>query len=335
MKKGEAFYRSHGERTVSLFAKLLFSRESFSLAQLAQSMQCQKNTVLNLLDKIQMAYGVEIEKETVSRENFYKIPKGKNLVPMVYIAPDEMSVLLMCKAFTEQLLGKVLFEYATRALDKGRSLLPENTNISASHFSSYTPGSIDYTPFAEPIKTVISAMESKKVCCIKYRSLATGKTKKFHIEPLRLFSHNDTIYLHAKRHRSPGEKAKEYKFYPLLAVHRIKKIKKTKIGYQIDAKYNFNKFFNKNFGIIKDKSFRVKIKFSGFAAKYVVERIWSPDQKVTKKKNGNIVLKFSASSKPEIISWILSWGHEAEVIKPKWLIEEICKELKLIDDVYS
>jgi len=78
----------------------------------------------------------------------------------------------------------------------------------------------------------------------------------------------------------------------------------------------------------------VQVEFSGFAAEYVAERIWSPDQKITKRKDGRIKLKFTASSVAEVVSWILSYGHEAKVLKPGWLVEELEEEVEKMGRLY-
>jgi predicted DNA-binding transcriptional regulator YafY len=65
----------------------------------------------------------------------------------------------------------------------------------------------------------------------------------------------------------------------------------------------------------------------------VVERIWSPDQKIIK-NNGKTILKFSASSEPELISWVLSFGDEAKVLKPAWLIENVKRGISNMRNFY-
>ena len=79
----------------------------------------------------------------------------------------------------------------------------------------------------------------------------------------------------------------------------------------------------------------MRVEFTGWAAKYVAERIWSPDQKITKKKGGNIVLTFTASSKPELISWLLSFGGEAKLLKPKWLVDDVREAVNRMQKGYS
>ena len=81
--------------------------------------------------------------------------------------------------------------------------------------------------------------------------------------------------------------------------------------------------------MIKEDAFKVEVEFNGWAAKYVSERIWSPDQKILK-KGKKIILTFSASSEPELISWLLSFGEEAKLLKPAWLI---CHVKEKIDNM--
>ena len=73
--------------------------------------------------------------------------------------------------------------------------------------------------------------------------------------------------------------------------------------YEFPADYNFDKVYNQNFGIIKDKAFKVEAEFTGWAAKYVSERIWSPDQKIRKVGKNKIAMEFTASSESAI--WYL------------------------------
>jgi predicted DNA-binding transcriptional regulator YafY len=46
-------------------------------------------------------------------------------------------------------------------------------------------------------------------------------------------------------------------------------------------------------------------------------------------------LTFSTSSEPMLISRVLSFGDEAKVIKPKWLVEEVAKKVAGMQKVYE
>ena len=123
-------------------------------------------------------------------------------------------------------------------------------------------------------------------------------------------------------------------FDPLLAVHRIRKVEMTDAVYEYPRDYNFEKVYNQNFGIIKDEAFKVEVEFTGWAAKYVSERIWSPDQKIKKVGKNKIIIEFTASSEPEVISWLLWFGEEARLIKPEHLVDEIIHSIDSMRNNY-
>jgi predicted DNA-binding transcriptional regulator YafY len=122
---------------------------------------------------------------------------------------------------------------------------------------------------------------------------------------------------------------------PLLAVHRIKSVEITDRQFEFPPDYNFEKLFNKEFGVIKEDAFRVTVEFKGWAARFVSERTWSPDQKLVKKKDGTLRLTFTTSSEQEFISWVLSFREEAKVLRPKWLVGTLKKTLHTTLSSYS
>ena len=334
MAEKQNIYRSYGEKLISLFVRLLFSGESYSLTELARMLHCSKQTVLRLVNDIRMAYNVDLEESKRGNRSYYRIKKPQRIALTQSLTGMELSVLEMCRDFTAHLLGDKLFEEATRALLKSQALLPEEDQKHSRHFATFRPGTIDYTPHHDTIRTIIEAMEAHKVCRIEYQAIMETTAKTFYIKPLKLFSHHDTVYLHAQKAQYPGRRYEEPEYDPLLAVHRIKKIEITERHYEFPDTFDFEKAFNRNFGIIKDDTFQVEVEFTGWAARYAAERIWSPDQKITKKGKGTIRISFSASSTPELTGIILSFADEAQVIQPDWLVEEMAAMTKRLHELY-
>ena len=334
MPRKRDYDRTYGQKIISLFAKLLFSRRSHSLIELSQMMNCSKQSIMRMVDDITMSYDIEISESYKGRRKYYQIKRAPGSIAPINLSESELSVLQMCRAFTEHLLGGKLFEEAARALGKSQTLVPGGKAVSSRHFASFIPGTIDYTPHHESIHSLIRAMEDRKVCKITYKSIMEKRAKTFYIKPLKIFSHKDTIYLHVRMARYPGKPYKEPDFDPLLAIHRIKNLEITERSFEFPKDYDFEKTFNQNFGVIKEEAFEVELEFTGYPAKYVSERIWSPDQKMTKKKDGTVKLNFSASSEPELMAWVLSFGNEAKVIKPKWLVKEIIPMIEKMQMAY-
>ncbi len=314
-------HSSYGQKIVTLFARLLFSREKFGLIDLARQLDCSKQTVMRLIADINQSYGVEVVESMEGRRKYYQLRQTRKGTPQLNFSHDEVATLQMCKAFTEHLLGKELFSEASLALDKSRYLTDRAP--SPLHFGSFLPGSVDYTPHQQTIRIMIEAMEERKVCKILYKSAGRKRAISFYIQPFKLFSHQDTLYLHAGKARTPGKPFKEAEYDPLLVVHRIEQAELTATSYRLPDNYNFEQFFNQSFGIIKDDAFEVELEFSGYAATYVAERIWSPDQEIEEIADDKIRLRFSASSVPELLGWIMWWGADVKVVEPEWLVENV------------
>ena len=315
--------KTHGQKVIALFSRLLFSGRKYSLSELSELLNCSKQTVLRLVGDINSAYSVIIDEEIVGRQKFYSIPKLPKPLPLMSLTKNEYMTMQMCKAFTQYLLGDEMFDEATRALDKSQAMLSKPESLLSKPFAVFRPGRIDYTPHQENIRKIIVAMDQKRVVQIEYKSPDRPTPSHFFVKPLKLFSYHNALYLHARQAKTPGEKYKNPKYDPLLAVHRIKKVEMTEIHYEIPANYDFHKFFSKGYGVIKSDLFEVEIQFTVFAASYVEERVWNDDQKIVKNNDGSISLIFMASSIPEVVSWILSFDREALVIRPDWLKDKI------------
>jgi uncharacterized LabA/DUF88 family protein len=191
----------------------------------------------------------------------------------------------MCRVFTAHLLGPQLFEEAAQALLKSQTLLPEGQTLSHHPFASFRPGTIDYTPHQHSIQTMIQAMTTNKVCKVSYQKIMDPKPKTYFLKPLKLFSHQDTIYLHARKAKEPGKRYEEPQYDPVLAIHRIKQVDIMETVFEFPKNYDFEKIFNRQFGIIKKGEVTVEAEFSGWAAHFVSERIWSPGSKNHQKRS--------------------------------------------------
>jgi predicted DNA-binding transcriptional regulator YafY len=133
----------------------------------------------------------------------------------------------------------------------------------------------------------------------------------------------------------PGKKYQEPDYDPLLAIHRFKKAEITERVFEFPRDYDFEKVFNRQFGIIKDEVFEVVVDLTGWAARYVAERIWSPDQKIEKKGKDTIRLTFKASSEPEVIGWLLSFEDRAKLIEPGWLVKKLKTTINRMGQKYQ
>ncbi len=304
----------------ALFAKLLFTGRRYCLTDLARSLGCSKQTVLRLIDDISMAYAVPISEELVGRRKYVWIERQAALEPAALLSESEHRTLQMCRAFAEHLLGRDTFREVERAVEKSGQHLPPGVAAGEAAFGVVRSGVIDYTAHEGVLRTLIEGMDRRRVVEATYRKLGGEAAKTFRIKPLKIFSHRESVYVHARLAKTPGKPWKAPSYDPLLAVQRFVGAKLTDTPFRRPAGYDFEKAMNQGFGVWNQKRFRVVLELTGWAADFARERVWSPDQRITEMKGGGIRLEFWATSEPEVVGLVLSFGREVVLVAPVGLI---------------
>ena len=120
------------------------------------------------------------------------------------------------------------------------------------------------------------------------------------------------------------------------ALPRMRKVRDTGARFNRPADFSISGHLSGSFGVFidgKDKgrpAHKVRIRFSGFAARIVSERQWHPSQKIKRLPDDGIELSLELASLEEIERWVLSWGENAEALAPPVLrrrLAEISRRL--------
>jgi len=332
---------TYGQKLISLFARLLFTGEWVSLTELSRELDCSKQTVMRLIDDITLSYDAPVEDKIENRRKYYRIKRRVPGEPAALLTPQEMDALLMCRAFTRHLLGTRAFADAERALAKTSQLLAGGDgggdgDLGEARFEVFRPGSIDYTPHLDKLQTISEAMREQVVCEAEYRRPGHQEIKHFRFKPLKVFSWRESIYVHARYAKMPGEVFRGAEYDPMFALQRFLRVEKTEVRFERPGDYDFDRALNREFGLIRGgERFRVVAEFVDWAADYVAEREWSPDQEVERTDKGRIVLSFSAVSLPEVANWVIGFGSRCKVVEPGALIAEVQTRLAEVANQYS
>lgn len=84
-----------------------------------------------------------------------------------------------------------------------------------------------------------------------------------------------------------------------------------------------------SFGMVYDDPVEVTVWFSAVQARYIQERQWAKERKITKRKDGSIVLWMKASGWYDVKKWILPFGAEAELLDTEALRRDIMGDLSV------
>lgn len=333
MQKKKSPDRTYGEKLVRLLAKLMFSGRKYSLTDLATELGCSKQTVLRLVDDITQAHDVRLSEELIGNRRWYWIEReavrgtGGAGEPAALLSEAEHRTLQMCRAFTEHLVGRDTFDEIERALEKSGHHLPAGVDGAGPVFGVVRSGVIDYTRHENVLRTLLQGMEQRRVCEVTYRGLNAPAAKVFHIKPLQVFAHRETVYVHARRAKSPGKPYRAPRYDPLLALQRFEAAALTEVPFRRPQGYDFNRVMNQGFGVWTQKRFRVELDLSGWAAAYARERTWSPGQEFRDLRDGGVRLSFWATSEPEVLSLALGFGDCARLREPAALVARVRAEL--------
>jgi predicted DNA-binding transcriptional regulator YafY len=185
---------------------------------------------------------------------------------------------------------------------------------------AYSKGLINYTAHQHLLDVLLDAMVDHKVCRVRYQSPKRSEPKEYCVAPLTLIAHHATLYVQCWLVTDAGEPDIIYDGM-LLAVQRLLQVELTDRTFTVSE--DSPKDGQHIFGLMKGEPFRVQISFRPEAAVYVKERQWSADQTFSHLPDGGIILEFTATSRPEVISWVLSFGPRASLLAPEDLREEI------------
>lgn len=194
--------------------------------------------------------------------------------------------------------------------------LPESVT---SHYEKYrqvlyvlgTPAK-SYEKHQGILKTLNRSILEHRVVEIVYQSVGKpSATRK--IEPYAIVLYQSSIYIIAAACEvdDPDERVRHFK------LDRFSKATALDEWFKVPADFKLAEHVGQGAGIFSSsspKNFRIWI--SAYAAQWVIEDPWHPDQVVKSCKDGSIELTVKAAHEMEIIPRVLSMGQQAELLSP-------------------
>lgn len=163
------------------------------------------------------------------------------------------------------------------------------------------------------LKTINRSILEHRVLEIEYQRLGQATATKRCIHPYGIAFYQSSLYVVA----DAQEAADEENPVRHLKLDRFKKATALDEWFKPREDFNLETHLQQSLGMFagrKTKKFKVKI--SAYAAPWVEEDPWHPEQEIKKHADGSITLTVSASHDLEVIPRVLALGTEAELISP-------------------
>jgi proteasome accessory factor B len=247
--------------------------------------------------------------------------------PTMQITEGEIFALVVAEKALQQYRGTSFEKPLLSAIKKMEQALPDTISLNLADIEQ----TISFRTRAEQIldlkifDALSKAAARREQIELAYRKPCQTKPEARVVDPYHLANINGEWYLFAYDHARKDIRT--------FAPARIKSVKPTGKTFERPQKFSLEKRLRDSFGVHSGEGeHEVVIRFNARAADYVREKKWHESQQLRELKGGGVELKLKLSSLAEIERWVLSWGGDAKVLKPRELAEAVRKSAAAILD---
>jgi proteasome accessory factor B len=244
--------------------------------------------------------------------------------PTMQITEGEIFALVVAEKALQQYRGTSFEKPLLSAIKKMEQALPDTISLNLADIER----TISFRTRAEPIlnleifDTLAKAVAQRQQLELHYRKPGHAVERRL-VDAYHLANINGEWYLFAYDHARKDLRT----FVPA----RIQSVKATGKTFDRPQKFSLEKRLRDSFGVHAGAGeFEVVIRFNARAADYIREKKWHPSQTLRDLKDGGAELTMKLSSLAEVERWVLSWGGEAKVLKPRELVESVRAAAKRI-----
>ncbi len=182
------------------------------------------------------------------------------------------------------------------------------------------------------LKTIHRCILEHRVLEAEYQPVGKDPRKR-KLDPYAVVFYHSSLYIIAGAHEAPENDRIRH-----LKLDRFTKATSLDEWFKRPDDFDLEKHMGESLGIFsgagkKAKTFRIRI--SAYAAPWVLEDPWHPDQQVDKKANGEVILTIKAAHELEVIPRVLALGGEAELLSPKSCRQSIAKSIAKMAEAYK
>jgi proteasome accessory factor B len=211
------------------------------------------------------------------------------------------------------------------AIRKIEQSLPDTISLNLADVEQ----TISFRTRAEPIlnleifDALAKATAQRQQLELAYRKAGRREPEPRIVDPYHLANINGEWYLFAFDHARKDIRT----FVPA----RVQGVKQTGKTFSRPEKFSLEKRLRDSFGVHSGEGeYGIVLRFNAHAADIVREKKWHESQQLRELKGGGVELRLKLSGLIEIERWILSWGGDVKVIKPRELADAIRRAAETI-----
>lgn len=319
-------YRTYQMARVIKIAHLVHSEpRKWTRPRLAERFEVNKTTIqrdINLLCEM----GIQI------------VPCGKQgyemisdfFLPALNLDFEEALALVTAASFYRAAEGKQAVEVINRAIHKITSALPKQANNILNQIAPQIEvphqqmSKIDEThPYKERL---YEAIRERRSVSIEYNSFSSRQKIRHRLSPYAVLFRKHAWYVIGC--------SETFNQILTFRINRIDSLSITQLGYEIPEDFSVQRHLAKSWDVMLGPDTRVIIFFAPRIAPLIREVNWHPTQQIRENAKGTLRFEVTVAGWHEIGWWVLGWGNEAKVIKPKALREWVARTAQKMVGVY-
>ncbi len=213
------------EKTLRLFHKLMLDGRRHFQTDLAEYLNCSKQTVMRLIMAIERVAGSCLVTGLEKHRRWYQLRSlTRNRLGLDF---EELRYLSICRDLASPYLSKPVQERVDQSIFNMSMLMAEQDLTGKEQqrikerVGCCLKGRIDYTPYFGFLDKLVQGADEKRICLVRYKSPTSRIIKEHRFAPKRIASMNNALYALGANVREDGD---EIRFLMSLAIHRIKDV---------------------------------------------------------------------------------------------------------------
>ena len=320
-------YRTYQMARIIKIASLIHDQpRQWTRPRLAERFEVNKATIQRDIDLLR-EMGIEIV--SCGKQGYEMI--SDFFLPALNLDFEEALALITAASFYKATEGKQAIEVLNRAIHKITTTLPKQTTDTLNQVAPQIEvphQQVSHIDEAEPYKELLyQAIRERHRVTIEYNSFSSGKKTRHRLAPYAVLFRKRAWYVIGR-----SETLKQILTF---RINRIDSLIITQAGYTIPEDFSVQKYLAKSWDVMLGPDTHVVILFAKSIAPLIREVKWHSTQQIQEMDNGTLRFEATVAGWREIGWWVLGYGHEAKVIKPKPLREWVARTAQKMVKLYE
>jgi predicted DNA-binding transcriptional regulator YafY len=287
-----------------------------------------REDIRNMKYDLGLGYDAPIENIRPKKYRYSDPDYSINKLPL---SDDEVDALGFAARLLQQFGNTSPFNQITGSVQKIFNHLKIRNSLDEKEFDTL----IDFEKAPETkglqfLELLLGALRKKQVVKIEYRHFGSERKRERIVHPYLLKEYHNRWYLYGL-----AEDVNETRLFGLDRIENVKR--HYGIAYKTPTEHPKDHFKNL-IGVTKfpdTEPEQILLKFNNWRTPYLLTQPLHKSQEVVEQTNSHTVFSYYIHQSPELLTRILGWAGDVEVLSPQSLREKVKKAIKEMSEMYG